>query len=269
LSTPFGDFFQNKSQVLRPGLFIVGTDTSVGKTAATCSIAMALRRQRAGMKVGPLKPFATGCRLDREGMVSEDGEALAHFSDCRQPLDVITPSRYRPPLAPAAAAELTGQPIDWQAIAASYRRLSEASDVLLVEGVGGLLVPLDPDRPGLTCRELAVVLGYPVVVVCRSVLGTLNHSAMTVELLRTAGVEIAGLVMNGFDAEPTAQAEDPSIALNQRWLERMTGLDVLAILPRSDAVDPPRGQLDETLIQAASQVDWLRLMKPPRQLPIP
>src|SRR5690606_33250183 len=158
-----------------------GTDTGVGKTAVTCAIGA--RLHAAGLRVGVSKPFATGCRWERENWVSSDAEALAHFSDCRQPLDVINPVRYGPPVAPAVAAEMTGKNADWAELWRAMRLLDDSSDVVLVEGVGGIMVPLPgPAGQVITVLDLAAALRYPVLVVCRAGLGTLNHTAMTVRL---------------------------------------------------------------------------------------
>ena len=118
------------SSLSRPGLFITGTDTGIGKTVVACAIAADLRRR--GLSVGVCKPIATGCRRDREGLVSEDAEALAHFSDCRLPLDLINPVRYHAALAPAVAAQREHVGVDFAAIDESLQRIDAASDVLLV-----------------------------------------------------------------------------------------------------------------------------------------
>src|SRR3982751_719114 len=94
-----------------PSLLVTGTDTGVGKTLVAAAIGDWFRRQ--GAKVAVLKPCATGCVKRREGLVSEDAEFLAHCADARHPLDLICPQRYVEPLAPAVAAERTGQPVDW------------------------------------------------------------------------------------------------------------------------------------------------------------
>ena len=237
-----------------PGLFITGTDTGVGKTLVTCGIAAAMRPRLRG-RLGVCKPMSSGCRREREGLVHPDAEALAHFADCRLPLDVINPIRFRPPLAPAVAADAAGVPIEWEALQTSLRQLEKASDFMLVEGVGGVMVPLDPGRPRLTVIDLIGAMSLPVVIVCRSVLGTLNHTAMTVAVLERAGCRVAGLVMNGYDAE---DASDPSIATNRQWMERLTGRPVLATVPR---LAPERARVDEAVlddaaIEALAGVDW-------------
>ncbi len=226
--------FKNFPILYKPGLFVTGTDTGVGKTMIACAIASALRQENQDMRVGVCKPLATGCRRTREGLVSEDAEALAHFSDCRHPLHVINPIRYALAVAPAVAAEVTGEPTDREAISRSMALLDETSDVVLVEGVGGIMVPIHCGTQPLTVLDLAVALGYPVVIVCRAGLGTLNHTAMTVRMLRDAGCEIIGLVVNGYVADSSTtldRGEDVSMVTNRRWLEKMNGLPILATVP--------------------------------------
>ena len=214
----------------RPGLFITGTDTEVGKTVISCAIAAVLRRQQPGVRLGVCKPFGSGCRKDREGLVSEDAEALAHFADCRAHLDLINPVRFAAPLAPAVAAEQNSTAINWPEVRRSLTVLDQSSDAMLVEGVGGLLVPLDPANPRLTVLDLAVAIGYPVLVVARSGLGTLNHTAMTVRLLKGAGCRVGGLVMNYYEPD-VAKSPDSSLNSNRIWLSKMTGVKVLAVVP--------------------------------------
>lgn len=243
-----------------PGLFITGTDTDVGKTVVSCAIAAAWRRQEGG-KLGVCKPLASGCRKEREGLVNTDAEALAHFADCRLPLDVINPIRYAPPVAPAVAAEQAGLPPDWEGLARALGVLDAASDALLIEGAGGLMVPLDPARPEWNMVDLIRVIGYPTLIVTRSTLGTLNHTAMTVRLLRDARLPIAGIVMNGYEGDD-ALANDPSIATNRRWIEKMNGCPVLAVAPRvkPGQADVARGVLDPALVDAMAVVRWGAVM---------
>src|SRR5215216_5308425 len=110
-----------------PGLFVTGTDTSVGKTVIAGAIANWFYRR--GKKVAVLKPVATGCVKRREGLVSEDAEFLAVCADARHPLDLICPQRYVEPLAPAVAAERAKQPLDWEAVQRSVNLMSRESDV--------------------------------------------------------------------------------------------------------------------------------------------
>lgn len=261
----------------KPGLFITGTDTGVGKTVVTCAIAWHLRQgvsrdlnsgaspqsghgERCN-RVGVCKPISTGCRRDREGLVSEDVEALAHFSDCREPLAVINPVQYRLPVAPAVAAEQAAETIDGGTIVRSLEQLDRGHDVILVEGIGGLLVPLNHQDPQYTLIDLVKAIGYPVLVVTRAGLGTLNHTAMTVRLLRGAGLAVAGLVINGFIADSSRVSNsqaDESMATNRIWLERMNKLNVLAMVPACEpaTVIPYQGQLPHAILDTVGETYW-------------
>ncbi len=248
-----------------PGLFITATDTEVGKTAITCAIALNLRK--AGLQPSVCKPYATGCRRDREGLVSEDAEALAHFADCRQALDIINPIRYAPPLAPAVAAELTGRAPDLDALTRSLRQLDEHGDAMLIEGIGGLLTPLDAEDSSCTVLDLASAIGFPVVIVTRAGLGTLNHTAMTVRLLKQAGCKVAGIVINGFvpdmPIEPDDDPQDPAMATNRLWLSRMTRVPILATVPRCkpDEVAVHKGILADAIVETVEATYWADVIR--------
>ena len=265
---------ESLSPLTKPGLLITGTDTGVGKTVVSCGIAWTMRQCRPHAPasadrptVGVCKPFATGCRRERGGLIAEDAEALSHFADSRQTLDVVNPIRFREPLAPAVAAEQAGVPTDWDALALSLRRIDDASDAVIVEGVGGVMVPLDPSDPSITVLDLADALGYPVVVVVRPGLGTLNHTAMTVALLKSRGLRVAGIVMNGYDAdEAAAMADDPSRGSNRVWIEKMTGVPVVACPPAvsPDQAHPAAGRIDQAVLDSLAATDWWALAKVPK-----
>src|SRR5437773_1592596 len=121
-----------------PGLFITGTDTAVGKTVIAGAIAQWFGRRGVGGAV--CNPIATGCVRRREGLVSEDAEFLASCADSRDSLELICPQRYAEPLSPAVAAQRTRQPIDWPLIDRSIQEMCAGSDVMIVEGVGGVAV---------------------------------------------------------------------------------------------------------------------------------
>ncbi|MEM6334178.1 MAG: dethiobiotin synthase, partial [Planctomycetota bacterium] len=126
-------------RLTKPGLFVTGTDTEVGKTVVACAIARALRLtprvERGGgaarlARVGVCKPSASGCRREREGLVNEDAEALAHFADTDQPLDVVNPVRFKTPVAPAEAERLEGVATDWGAVRRSLEVIDAGCDVM-------------------------------------------------------------------------------------------------------------------------------------------
>ncbi|HEX8524961.1 MAG TPA: dethiobiotin synthase [Tepidisphaeraceae bacterium] len=229
-----------------PALLVTGTDTGVGKTIITCAIAAALRR--AGLRVGVLKPVATGCIKAREGLVSEDAELLAHHADSPHPLDIICPQRYLEPLAPAVAAERAQQPVDWAAVQRSIDIISPTSDVLLVEGVGGIMVPLDNRH---TVLDLAQWMSAPAVIVARPNLGTINHTLLTARALRSVEVSVAGVVINRYPPDSTPVAEET----NPRAIERWGKVPVLGIVP--ETTERMDRALPTDVLSPIERVDWL------------
>jgi dethiobiotin synthetase len=233
--------------IILPGLFVTGTDTGVGKTLVAGAVADWFRRR--DRRVAVLKPIATGCEHRREGLVSEDAEFLAHCADARFPLDVICPQRYAEPLAPSVAADRAGVPVDWEAVARSLRMMQADSDVMVVEGVGGVMVPLDARH---TVLDLARWLRLPAVVVARPNLGTINHTLLTVHALREAGVAVAGVVVNRYPPDGASVAEET----NPRMIERWGKIPILCIVPDEKLGD---AKLPAGVVAAIEQVDWNRL----------
>ncbi len=207
------------------GLFITGTDTGVGKTAVTAALAVWYRAQ--GMDVGVMKPIATG------GVPSLDARLLAQASGVRDPMALINPVCYREPLAPYAAALRSGRPVNWSAIRTAFRALSTRHAFMLVEGIGGLLVPLSRRR---TVVELIHLLKLPCLVVARLRLGTLNHTLLTVRYAQQQGLRVLGVVLNA--AEPPSRDADARLAerTNPRMLQACLSVPLLGVLPYQAAV---------------------------------
>ena len=235
-----------------PGIFVTGTDTGVGKTLVAGAIAKLL--SQSGRIVGVFKPIATGCDSRREGLVSSDAEFLAHCSDCRHPLNDINPVRYREPLAPSVAAERSGRGIDFQEIQAAYHSLSADCDVLVVEGIGGALVPISPDY---MLADLAAEMALPVVIVARSTLGTINHTLLTIEAFKSRSVRVAGIVVNGYPADGSTLAEET----NPRVIAEISGKNVLTVIPYDNGSCVETGQLGEDVLTAAGLVNWLEVIR--------
>jgi dethiobiotin synthetase len=230
-----------------PGLFVTGTDTGVGKTVVAGAIARWFYQQ--SRRVAVCKPAATGCVRRREGLVSEDAEYLAACAESRHPLDLICPQRFAEPLAPAVAAERAKQTLDWASIGRSIRLMAQESDVMIVEGVGGILVPMDKKH---TVLDMAIALKLPAVVVGRAGLGTINHTLLTVRVLRDAGVSVAGVVINRYPGDQTGIAEES----NPRAIEQWGKVPILTIVPNHPGIGPP----PHGVIQSAvDRVDWATL----------
>ncbi|HLY11871.1 MAG TPA: dethiobiotin synthase [Planctomycetota bacterium] len=205
-----------------PSFLVTGTDTGVGKTLVSGALAAELARRH--LPVGVMKPFATGARSVRGRLVSEDARFLKAAAGVDDPLDLINPICLKPPLAPSMAAEVARKPIDLDKVWSAYTTLCARHSTLILEGVGGLLVPL---LPGLTVADLAQKMRLPLLIVTRPSLGTLNHTALTVHVARSYGLSILGLVVNASQPARRGLAE----RLNPGALERFTRVPVLGEVP--------------------------------------
>jgi dethiobiotin synthetase len=171
-------------------LFITGTDTGVGKTVITGLLARILRKR--GLRVGIMKPVETGCPQEGERLLPQDALFLRHISGCTAPAEVVTPYAFAEPVAPAIAAELASTRIELSRIRSCYEQLLAQHDYVLVEGAGGLLVPLTVRH---TMHDMAVALALPILVVASNKLGAINHTALTVAVARERS-EVVGIVLN-------------------------------------------------------------------------
>ncbi len=201
------------------GLFVTGTGTEVGKTVVTAALAHAFLRQ--GVNVGVVKPIATGCQRRGGKLISSDAEKLLRASGAGDPTEWVCPYRFRPPVAPSVAAGKQG--ISFSRIDQAMERLSSRHDLLLVEGIGGLLVPLDARR---TVVDLAAHLKLPLLVVAHAGLGTLNHTLLTLEAARSRNLEVAGIVLNQRSPTPSlAEQTNPAV------LRKLGQVPVLGVIP--------------------------------------
>jgi dethiobiotin synthetase len=176
------------------GVFVTGTDTEVGKTVLASVIAATLAAR--GERVSVFKPAVTG--LDEQDM-GADHERLVSAARSTQSPEEVSPYRFGPPVSPHLAAAAVGAQVDPERLLRSAAQAAAAGDVLVAEGVGGLLVPLS--RSYLV-RDLAADLGMPVVIAARPGLGTINHTLMTIECARAAGLRVAAVVLTPWPAMP-------------------------------------------------------------------
>ena len=197
-------------------VLVTGTDTGVGKTFVTCALALALRAR--GRRVGVVKPVETG--VDGE---PDDARRLATAAGDTSPLDDVCPYRFRAPLAPSVAAACEGRAIDLDRLVQLITRRARTVDVLLVEGAGGLLVPI---AGATTYLDLAQRLAAPLLIVAANRLGTVNHTALTARVATSAGVAVLGFVLS--QPSPTT---DRSAETNADTIASATGLRCLGVLP--------------------------------------
>lgn len=203
------------------GLFITGTDTGVGKTFFTCALAALLRSY--GYNVGVMKPAETGC-VEKDGaLFPEDAWQLKNASGCAEAIETICPYRLPEPLAPSIAAERAGVKIDIDHILAVYRDIAARHDITLVEGAGGLLVPV---VPSFTYADFARVAKLPIIVVAANRLGAINHLLLTLDYASCKGLSPIGYVLNQVAAESSLAA-----VTNREVLAGMTGVACLGEMP--------------------------------------
>jgi dethiobiotin synthetase len=208
-------------------LFITGTDTGVGKTRFTCWLTRAWKAQ--GHNAAALKPIATGDRTD--------AISLKHALDSRLDLDEINPIHFSEPAAPLLAARAENRSIDFTALNQHIQAVRANFSHLAVEGIGGWRVPL---APGYDVRDWARDLGFPVVVVARGTLGTLNHTLLTVDSILDAGLTCAGVVVHPApEADSSPNRVSPDLDLtrsrNVALLRDLTGLPLFEFDRRAQA----------------------------------
>lgn len=220
------------------GYFITGTDTEVGKTLISLGLLRRLRDQ--GHRVAGMKPVASGATPSADGLRNEDALALQRASSQPPDYELVNPYCFEPPVAPHIAARRAGMSIELDRILDAWRRLAARTDRVVVEGVGGWLVPLDRHH---TVADLAQALGLPVILVVGLRLGCINHALLTAQSIRRAGVPFAGWVANGLD--PAMAETEANIAAIGSRLEA----PLLAEVPH----------LDEPADLAAQVVRYLNL----------
>lgn len=224
------------------GLFVTGTDTGVGKTLVAAALAHFLFRQ--GVRVGVMKPVESGV-ADPAGL-GEDGELLRWAAGCEAPIELISPCRLVEPVAPSLAANLAGTNVNIDGLVAAAGEMLARYDFVIIEGAGGLMVPL-LDR--FMVGDLARRIGLPLLTVCRAGLGTLNHTLLTLQAARAWGLQPAGLVVNGMPAVP-GLAEQHAPAM----LAELGEIDVWQVLTQVEG-DPRQKvellfqQFDERLME--------------------
>ncbi len=253
------------------GIFITGTDTGVGKTVVAAGIIRALARK--GVKAGAMKPVETGCerrqRAKGKGLKAEDqqqddelipldGIFLKETAGMDDPVELITPLRFLHPLSPMAAAELEGKGVDLDAVMHAYSVLITKYDFLVVEGAGGLMVPIRESGGSMSAdlspsvffmSDLIKSLGLPVVVVSRAGLGAINHTMLTVLHAIREGIEVRGVIINNSEPAGNTIAE----RTNPEVLRRICPVPLLAIVPfisqlHKDAVDHIANALHDQMI---------------------
>ncbi|MBU1061520.1 MAG: dethiobiotin synthase [Candidatus Omnitrophica bacterium] len=203
------------------GYFITGTDTGVGKTEVAHCLAKLFSEK--GFKVGVMKPVATGIKK-----LCRDAVLLKKASSSKDLMDYINPVSMKLPLAPLVASIMENQKIDLRIIGKRFRKLNADNDMMIVEGIGGVMVPISKTgRRIFYVLDMILKMKLPVIIVSRPNLGTINHTLLTIEILNKNGIEIAGIIFN----YTTRIKKDLSIKTNPEIIEKLSGVRALGVMP--------------------------------------
>ena len=203
------------------GVFVAGTDTGVGKTLIAAALTLALKEE--GVDVGVMKPLESGGLRFEGTLIPRDAYHLKEVSGVDDPLELINPYCFEPPLAPAEAAAREGVEVDLGRVFKAYEELTSRHEVMVVEGVGGLLVPI---CEGTLLPELIKALGLPVLLVGRTALGTINHTLLSLSCCQREGIEVIGFLLNKVSPD-----SDPSEESNPSWISRFSRVPYLGTFP--------------------------------------
>lgn len=213
------------------GIFVTGTDTGVGKTLVTAGLVAALRKR--GINAGIMKPVHTGCKTINGRLIPEDSLLLSKAAAVDDPIELITPYMFREPVAPYTAAKKTNTVIDMGRIIKSFNTLCKRHDFMVVEGIGGIMVPLTKD---VYVADLIKKLCLPAIIVTRPDLGTINHTMLTINCMKDKKIPITGIVIN-YSRKIRATLAEKSCP---ETLERLSGIPVIGVIPYISVDEPAR-----------------------------
>lgn len=247
-------------------VFVTGTDTDIGKTYVASGIASALRRR--GASVGVMKPFASGI-IDVAPNGNDDSNSNVQNTDTApdsrpddilvladaagsadDPMRLMSPYRYETPASPYTAWMRAGAPKpDIKHILDCYEEIDSMHDVVVVEGIGGVMTPI---LRSYTISDLIADMGIPAVVVCSNIIGTINHTLMTVESCRRSNVSVRGIVINDGAGSKDATRYDRQIL--EQDIEELCGVNILGFVPRIPDADPCTYTMHQTVAQAVGRL---------------
>jgi dethiobiotin synthetase len=215
-------------------VLITGTDLGVGKTFVTTGLALLLKER--GFRVGVMKPIELGWPADA-GPWPHDADALRDAAGVDDPPELVVPYVFEDVVAPQVLADRLARPIEASVIQDALDQLRSRYQVVLVEGVGGLAVPLDD---GLDLAQLAKICDMSVLIVTRAHVGTLNLTYLSVHYARSVGLNVIGAIANRLDRT----LEDPSVTTNATMIQRMCDIPVLGVVPFTPEADTLKDVVD-------------------------
>lgn len=230
------------------GIFITGTDTGVGKTAIAAGLAGALKK--CGYSVGVMKPVQSGA-MERNGkLFSQDAEFMMKVLGTRDELELVCPVLLREALAPSVAAEIEGKEVDIELIRNAYLELERCHDIVVVEGAGGIAVPL---KNKILISDLIAYLGMPAIIVSRAGLGAINHTFLTIEHARKKGIPVIGVLINNYRGGKVEETNPGVIA-------KLAGAPVLGIVPNDTKINVDEGSQGNIVSLVEKNVDIRKII---------
>ncbi|MDQ0285801.1 dethiobiotin synthetase [Desulfofundulus luciae] len=230
------------------GCLVTGTDTGVGKTVITAALVGVWRRR--GIDAVAIKPVQSGAIEANGQLVPEDVVFYRHVASLPQSIDELNLYRFTPAVSPHLAAKLSGERVEPSRVVDFCRKVLQRHELVLIEGAGGLCVPLS--GPDFTVADLARELSLPLLVVARPGLGSINHTVLTVAYAQNRGLPVAGIIINGLKAEEAGPAEKD----NPGIIAAMTGVSVLGMVPYLPGVSVEKGSADGLVETVENTVVW-------------
>jgi len=233
------------------GIFVTGTDTEVGKTVVAAGLAGAIKKR--GVNVAVMKPIATGTAMTMDGPVSDDVRFLLKSIECDLDLDLVNPITTGLPLAPLVASRLDKFEIELDKVRDAYLKLSQMHDFVVVEGIGGILVPIKEDYFVIDMIE---DLGLPIIVVARPGLGSINHTLLTLREATRRGIDVRGFLVNELDPHGEGIAEKT----NPEVIKEISRIPLLGVLPFDPEVNVSRLELGDIIELTLKHIDIGRIL---------
>ena len=214
----------NKKISKTTGLFITGTDTGVGKTLIACGLAWSLRKRR--INVGIMKPFATGNQIYSQNFKSQDTELLATEANVGDMDDDLNPVFFPIAASPLMASMITKNRISLKSVLSAFQRIRKRHEFVIVEGIGGIMVPL---TNSYLLADFVKLIGLQLIVVSRPNLGSVNHTLLTVTACKKYGLDIVGIIINRMPSKPNIVE-----SMTPQFIRKLTGIPIIAIIPEQD-----------------------------------
>lgn len=233
------------------GIFVTGTDTNVGKTVIAAGLAGALKNK--GYSIGVMKAVQSGAGMRNGTLYSPDAEFMVKVVETKDGMELICPYLLKEAMAPGVAAEIEGISIEIDIIKNAYMELKKKHDIVIVEGAGGIAVPVKKE---FLVSDLIKYMEIPAIIVARAGLGTINHTVLTIEHAKRSGIKIMGIIMNNYRGG-SVEDKNPGI------IKELTGIPISGIIPNDPSISSENGIPGNIVSLIEKNVDLDRIISFP------